>query len=132
MSPYATPHMGSLHSRQCLKCLTPVNTIAILYSSIALITSSSFIEPPGCIIAVIPNLAASSIASRNGKNASEANTQPAVVLLDFDTASLTESTRLICPAPIPTVSDPLPKTIALDLTCLHTFHVKRKPSISSG
>src|SRR3990170_6517113 len=91
----ATPHMGSLHSRQCLKCLTPVNTIAILYSSIALITSSSFIEPPGWIIAVIPTLAASSIASLNGKKASEAMTHPLILLRDLDTASFTESTRLI-------------------------------------
>ena len=56
----------------------PVNTIAMPCSSAALITSSSRIEPPGWITAVAPASIATSSPSANGKNASEATTEPLV------------------------------------------------------
>ena len=40
------------------------------------------------------------------------------------TAIFTESTRLICPAPTPTVCPSRANTIAFDFTCLQTFHPK--------
>ena len=56
----------------------PVNTIATSCSSAALITSASRIEPPGWITAVAPASIATSKPSGNGKNASEATTEPLV------------------------------------------------------
>src|SRR5579885_2032139 len=50
----------------------------------------------------------------------------------FITAILTESTRLIWPAPTPMVAPSLAKTMALDLTCFATFQAKRSVSISSA
>ena len=47
-------------------------------SSAALITSSSRIEPPGWITAVAPASIATSRPSANGKNASDATTEPLV------------------------------------------------------
>ena len=38
---------------------------------------------------------------------------------------MTESTRLIWPAPTPRVALSLAKTMALDFTCLETFQAKR-------
>ena len=61
---------------QCLKCRRPVNTIAIPCSSAAAITSASRTEPPGCTTAVAPAAATASRPSRNGKNASDAATDP--------------------------------------------------------
>src|ERR1044072_922266 len=52
--------------------------MAIPCSSAALITSSSRIEPPGWITAVAPASIATSSPSANGKNASEATTEPLV------------------------------------------------------
>ena len=45
-------------------------------SSAAAITSASRIEPPGCTTAVAPAAATASRPSRNGKNASDAATDP--------------------------------------------------------
>ena len=110
---------GSLRNRsldhaQCRKCRVPVNTIAMPCSSAALITSSSRIEPPGWITAVAPASIATSSPSANGKNASEATTEPLVSgagsFSSFAASSAlraamrAESTRLICPAPMPTVA----------------------------
>jgi hypothetical protein len=61
---------------QCRKCRRPVNTIARPYSSAAAITSASRIEPPGWTTAVAPAVASASRPSRNGKNASDATTDP--------------------------------------------------------
>ena len=61
---------------QCRKWRTPVNTIATPRSSAAAITSSSRIEPPGWITATAPASTTTSRPSRNGKNASEATTEP--------------------------------------------------------
>ena len=63
-------------SPQCRKWRMPVNTIAMPASSAALMTSSSRIDPPGWITAVAPASAATSSPSENGKNASEATTEP--------------------------------------------------------
>ena len=43
---------------------------------------------------------------------------------DFSRARRTESTRLICPAPMPAVARSLASTIALERTCLQTFQAK--------
>ena len=51
--------------------------MAMPCSSAAAITSSSRSEPPGSTMATAPALAASSTPSRNGKNASDARTDPA-------------------------------------------------------
>src|SRR5207302_9101943 len=63
---------------QCLKCRVPVNTMAMPWSLAALITSSSRTEPPGWITAVAPASTATSNPSANGKNASDATTEPLV------------------------------------------------------
>ncbi len=110
----------------------PVSTMAIWCSSTALITSSSRMEPPGWMTAVMPAWAAASMPSRNGKKASEAMTHPFSVEPAFRVASFTESTRLICPAPIPTVRSRRANTMALDLTCLQTFQAKANAAYSSS
>ena len=43
-----------------------------------------------------------------------------------------ESTRDICPAPMPTTCSPLARMMALDQTCLHTFQAKSMEAISSS
>ena len=55
------------------------------------------------MIAVAPVFAISSMPSRKGKKASEATTVPARGSTAFCAAKRAESTRLICPAPTPTV-----------------------------
>src|SRR6266704_2822148 len=94
----------------------PVNTIASPSRSAAAMTSVSRTEPPGWITAVAPALAASSTPSGNGKKASEATTVPTSEDCAFMTAIFTESTRLICPAPTPSVAPSFANTIALELT----------------
>ena len=80
--------------------------MAMPCSSAAAMTSASRIEPPGWITALIPAAAAASMPSRNGKNASEAITEPdttrcaSAALIP---AMRAEYTRLICPAPTPMV-----------------------------
>jgi hypothetical protein len=108
-----------------------VNTIAIPCSSAAAITSASRTDPPGWMAAVAPAAAAASRPSRKGKNASDATTVPFVGRWAFITAILAESTRLICPAPTPTVRSLRTYTMALDLTCLQTFQPNSRASISS-
>ena len=46
----------------------------------------------------------------------------------FSIAIRTESTRLICPAPIPTVAPSLAITIAFERTCRQTFHANNRSS----
>ena len=111
----------------------PVNTMAMPYWSAALITSSSFIEPPGWMTAVMPCLPAMSILSMNGKKASEAMTAPftsSPASPAFITAMRVESIRDIWPAPMPIVIRPFASTMALLLTCLQTFHAKSMSSSS--
>src|SRR3954464_940004 len=90
-----------LYASQCLKCRRPVNTIARPCSSAAAITSASRTDPPGWTTAVAPARATASRPSRNGKNASDAATDPLsdpdpVPCPAFITATFTASTRLIC------------------------------------
>jgi len=61
---------------QCLKWRLPVKTIEMPCLSAQATTSSSFLDPPGCTTAVMPAAAAFSTLSGNGKNASEAITDP--------------------------------------------------------
>ena len=92
----------------------PVNTMAMPWSSAALITSSSRIEPPGWITAVAPASIATRRPSANGKNASDATTEPLVsgslapaacaASSALRAAMRAESMRLIWPAPMPTVA----------------------------
>ena len=85
---------------------SPVNTIAISCSLAAAITSLSRIEPPGWMTARIPAFAAASMPSRNGKKASLAITEPGTTSpasSAFNAAIFALTTRLICPAPMPTV-----------------------------
>src|SRR5260370_6222090 len=121
---------GNDGCRQCLKCLTPVNTMAMPASSAALMTSSSRTEPPGWITAVAPASTVTSNPSANGKKASDATTEPLVIgAASFNSSAAScalpaamraESTRLILPAPMPTVARSLAYTMVLDLTCLAT------------
>ena len=95
----------------------PVNTIARPCSSAAATTSLSRIDPPGWMTAVAPAAAAARRPSAKGKNASYATTEPFAGLAArpaalpassaFHAAMREESTRLIWPAPMPTVAPPL-------------------------
>src|SRR5262249_7599490 len=106
---------------QWRKCRRPVKTIATPAFSAASMTSPSRREPPGWTIAVTPCVIASSGPSENGKNASDASTEPERSGgRAFSSARRTESTRLICPAPTPSVAPPRASTIALERTCRQT------------
>jgi hypothetical protein len=76
----------------------PVKTIAMPCSSAAAITSSSRIEPPGWMTALMPAAAALSMPSRNGKKASEAITararQARVLRLDHRDARRVDAAHL--------------------------------------
>src|SRR6266436_5933425 len=109
-------------------------------ASAAAITSSSRSDPPGWMIAVAPAPIAASTPSAKGKNASEATTEPKLgdrgspaafpASAALAAAILTLSTRLIWPAPMPTVARPRAKTIALDLTCFATLSANSRSAIS--
>src|ERR1700691_5211473 len=144
-------HVAAAHDRggavsgkaqdQWRKCRIPVKTIAIPALSAAAITSLSRTEPPGWIAAVAPAAMAASSPSAKGKKASDATTQLLIAYsfcpdalaasAAFCTAIRTLSTRLICPAPTPTVAPPLAKTMALDLTCFATVKANSKSAISA-
>ena len=108
--------------------------------STASMTSKSRFEPPGWTTVRAPASIAACGPSAKGKNASEATTEPfsraaassPKASLHFSTASRTESTRLICPAPMPIVCRPLAKTIAFERTCLQTFQAKTMSRHSSS
>ena len=128
--------VGSLELRQCLKCRRPVNTIASPCSSAAAMTSLSLTDPPVCTTAVAPAAAIASSPSRNGMNASDAATDPTSrsgrIAAAFIRATLTESTRLICPAPIARVRSALVKITVFDLTCAQSRHANRIACHSSA
>src|SRR3954466_4051735 len=116
---------------QWRKCRRPVKTIATPAASAAATTSPSRLDPPGWTIALTPASIASAGPSANGKNASDARTAPRRSgTCAFSTARRTESTRLICPAPIPTVAPPRASTIAFERTCLQTRQAKTKSAHS--
>src|SRR5699024_4095714 len=56
----------ALPPAQWRKCLRPVTTMAMPWSSAASVTPSSRTEPPGCTTAVAPAAAAASRPSGNG------------------------------------------------------------------
>src|SRR5262249_16812753 len=98
---------------QCLKCLVSVNTMAMPWSSAALITSSSRTEPPGWITAVAPASTPARRPSAKAENASDATTEPLgrgcnpaalAASSALRAAMRAESIRLIWPAPMPTVA----------------------------
>ena len=100
----------------------------------AAITSSSRMLPPGWMMAFAPASASTSTPSRNGKKASDATTDPAIVRPAFSAlmrAMRVESTRLICPAPTPTVAPSRQYTMALDFTYIATRHAKVRSAISA-
>src|SRR5882672_3623442 len=122
---------------QCRKCRTPVNTMASPSSSAAAITSSSRTLPPGWITAFAPARATTSTPSRNGKNASDATTDPSrdsPASCALSTATRAASTRLIWPAPMPSVRPPAQNTMAFDLTNFATRHANSKsaPCVAVG
>ena len=96
----------------------------------ASITFWSFIEPPGCIIALTPNLINSSIPSLKGKKASDAATEFIIFsgtnFSALPDAILQLSNLLGCPDPIPIVDLFFTKTIALDLANLQTLNANIK------
>src|SRR5258708_1948324 len=114
--------------------------MAMPWSSAARITSSSRIEPPGWITAVAPASIATRRPSANGKKASDATTAPLVSGSDAPAclavsaalwaAMRAASTRLIWPAPIPTVAPCLAYTMVFDLTCLATRNANAKSASS--
>ena len=86
----------------------PVKTIARPCSSAAAITSASRTDPPGCTTAVAPagRDGIESVAEREervGRRDRSAAATDARRDAAFTTATLTASTRLICPAPIASV-----------------------------
>ncbi len=92
----------------------------------AAMTSSSRIEPPGCTIADTPAAIRISGPSANGKNASEAATDPAARSPARLTARLHESTRLTWPMPTPTDAPSFASRIALDLTARQAFQANSR------
>ena len=91
-------------------------------SSAFLMDSSSRIDPPGWMTAVIPCFAASSTVSPKGKNASDAITAPFAFSPASSKAIFAEPTRFICPAPTPSVLCSSVTTMALDFTCFTNLH----------
>ena len=104
-------------ANQWRKCRMPVKTIASPASSAAAITSASRIEPPGWITAVAPAAAAACKPVGEGKEGVGGDHAAARQRLGearrarassaFQAAMRALSTRLICPAPMPTVAPPL-------------------------
>ena len=71
--------------------------------------------------------------SSNGKNASEAATDPLARSPARETASRQESTRFTWPMPMPTEAPSLASRIAFDFTARQAFHAKaRSARTSSG
>ena len=113
----------------------PVVTIAtflLLHSSIDF---WSLMDPPGCMIAVIPASAAISTQSGKGKKASLAITAPCRSKLNacaLVMACLRASTLDVCPTPLAHSCLFLANTIALDLECLTILLANSRSSISSS
>src|SRR5437870_3591261 len=100
--------------------------------SAAAITSSSRTEPPGWAMAVAPERAASSTPSGKGKNASDPSAAPFAFAPALSAAIRTESTRLVWPMPMPTVTSRRASTMALDFTCFTTLQANDSASSSSA
>ena len=86
-------------------------------------------EPPGCTTAVTPAAAGRFDAVGEGEEGVGGHHRAFGPLSrPVRAARPTELTRLIWPAPTPTVAAPLTKTMALDLTCLATLPGEIQPS----
>ena len=96
----------------------PVKSIEIPNLSAASIDSWSLIEPPGCMIAVIPALWAASTQSGKGKKASDAITLPAARSPACRIAFSSAHILLTCPGPTPVVQKSFARTIPFDFVCL--------------
>ena len=84
-------------------------------------------------MAVAPACAIASSPSRNGKNASDAATDPAQRAgASLQTATLTASTRLIWPAPTASVRSGPVKITVFDFTWAQTRQAKRSAVHSSA
>ena len=116
---------------QCRKCRRPVKTIARWWRSATSIAISSRIEPPGWMIAVTPAPAAAWMPSGNGKYASDAMTDSFARSPARRSAISTETWRLACPAPIPTVAPLRARTIAFERTW-RTARQANSRSVSSS
>ena len=84
----------------------PVKTMAMPRSSAAAITSSSRMLPPGWITATAPARRRHPGRRETGKTHPTLPTEPAsdkLALFALIAAMRAESTRLICPAPTPSV-----------------------------
>ena len=81
---------------------------------------------------LMPASASASTPSAKGKKASLAATAPCALPPAFFTAISEESTRLIWPAPTPTVAPSLARTMALLLTTRATRQAKSRSLICSG
>ena len=107
-----------------------MKTIVTPACSQASITSASRLEPPGWITTVGARVdrRLRTVGEREERVGGD-DRSPSSTLVGpspkasahFSIASRTESTRLICPAPIPTVAPSLTSTIAFERTCLQTF-----------
>ena len=101
--------------------------------------SSSRTEPPGWMMAVMPHSASVSTLSRNGKNASDAQTRPLGSTPMRSHASWARlhansalSTRLGWPGPMPMPAWSRDTRMALDFTPLHTRHANMSSCISAS
>src|SRR6478752_3935183 len=101
---------------QWKKCRVPVKYMLTPPASAAAITSGSRTEPPGWTMARTPAAMRISGPSANGKNASDAATDPLARSPARSTASRAESTRFTCPMPMPTDAPPAASRIAFDFT----------------
>ncbi|OQC67463.1 MAG: hypothetical protein BWX50_01351 [Euryarchaeota archaeon ADurb.Bin009] len=81
-------------------------------------------EPPGWTRAVAPAAAATSRVSGKGRNASDATAVPARGRRAFLTAISADSTRFICPAPIPMTAFSSANMMALLFVCRQTFQAR--------
>ena len=104
-------------------------------SSQKLTDNLSFIEPPGCMIDLIPFLYAISTQSGKGKNASLAITAPLrskLNLFAFSIAWFNASTLDVWPVPDEISWLFFANTIVLDLVCLDIFDANNRSSISKS
>ena len=67
-----------------------------------------------------------------GKNASDASTEPSASSPAFSSAILTELTLFGCPEPMPRSLPWVATVMALDLTCLTTLHANLAPRTARG
>ena len=116
---------------------TPVTSIVPPAASTAATASASRIEPPGWAKAVTPAARHTSIASGNGKNASDPQAAPWVdaapsIAWALATAWRAASTREVCPLPIPTSRRSFTSTIAFEVTPRTSRQARSRSSCSAS